>query len=57
MQVRTIWQREYHEIAWPKAVALVVLSELLVAPLLLTAFQQMGLLWVARLIGILHRVS
>lgn len=56
MQIRTIWQREYHEIAWYKAAAIMLASEMLVAPFVLTAVQEMGLLWVARLIGVLHRV-
>jgi hypothetical protein len=59
MQIRTIWQSEYHEVAWWKAAAVIALSEFIVpvSPLALAASQEFGLLWVARLIGILHRVS
>lgn len=55
-EIRYIWERDYRRIAIWRAAFIVVASEALIAPLALTAAQELGLMWVARLIGILHRV-
>lgn len=56
LEIRYIWERDFRPIKWWKAAAIMLASEVLVAPFVLTAVQELGLLWVARLIGVLQRV-